>query len=234
MLALAEPGLRWREHLVSGGAQPVRNPAPAPAAVPGAVNQHERLRLCYSSARVCRQTCNSHGFQVSRRCMIVAPFVTLDFCSGSLRSAGTHQCIRISIKGVRIMGQGFDGIFEAMALGPRRPPIGGLLLQRNFISILSDTASIWRKLAWQSGWVKVQPQEAIRRSAALAVIAPRCVLPSLDSMIWPGCSVGSPRRRKVRVLMAAVAEHVMDGSEEIQCARRSPASLRRYGLCACD
>jgi len=36
--------------------------------------------------------------------MIVAPFVTLDFCSGSLRSAGTHQCIRISIKGVRIMG----------------------------------------------------------------------------------------------------------------------------------
>jgi hypothetical protein len=53
--------------------------------------------------------------------MIVAPFVTLDFCSGSLRSAGTHQCIRISIKGVRIMGQGFDGIFEAMALAPRRP-----------------------------------------------------------------------------------------------------------------
>jgi len=46
--------------------------------------------------------------------MIVAPFVTLDFCSGSLRSAGTHRCIRISIKGVRIMGQGFGGIFEAM------------------------------------------------------------------------------------------------------------------------
>jgi len=44
--------------------------------------------------------------------MIVAPFVTRDFCSGSLRSAGTHRCIRISIKGVRIMGQGFGDIFR--------------------------------------------------------------------------------------------------------------------------
>ena len=130
----------------------------------------------------------------------------------------------------------FGGIFRSYGAraAPSSPPIGGLLLQRNFISILPDTASIWRKLAWQSGWVKVQPQEAIRRSAAHAVIAPRCVLPSLDSMIWPGRSVGSPRRRKVRVLMAAVAEHVLDGSEEIQCARRSPAALRRDGLCACD
>jgi hypothetical protein len=168
--------------------------------------------------------------------MIVAPFVTLDFCSGSLRSAGTHQCIRVSIKGARIMGQGVWRYFRnyGARTAPSSPPIGAFLLQRNFISILSGTASIWRKLAWQSGWVKVQPQEAIRRSAALAAIAPRCVLPSLDSMIWPGRSVGSPRQRKVRVLMAAVAEHVMDGSEEIQCARRSPASLRRDGLCACD
>jgi hypothetical protein len=44
--------------------------------------------------------------------MIVAPFVILDFCSGSLRSAGTHQCIRVSIKGARIMGQVVGGIFR--------------------------------------------------------------------------------------------------------------------------
>ena len=42
-------------------------------------------------------------------------------------------------------GRGLAVFFEAMALAPRRPArlIRAFLLQRNFISILSDTASIW-------------------------------------------------------------------------------------------
>src|ERR1700730_2649913 len=66
MLALAEPGLCRREHLMAGRAQPVRDPAPAPAAVPGAVNQHECLRRGLRRRRAacaCRQTCDSHCFQ---------------------------------------------------------------------------------------------------------------------------------------------------------------------------
>src|SRR5882724_8403161 len=128
MLALAESGLRWREHLASGGTQPVRNPAPAPAAMPGAMNQHERLRrglrLCCSSARACRQTCNSHCFQ---------DIPTLhDRCSLERNddSKKSHPALAV--------------FFEAMAVASHRPAhlIRAFLSQRNFISILPDTASI--------------------------------------------------------------------------------------------
>jgi hypothetical protein len=59
----------------------------------------------------------------------------------------------VTLKGVRIMGQGFSGIFRSYGArtAPSRPPIRAFLLQRNFIGILPDTASIWRELAWQSG-----------------------------------------------------------------------------------
>ena len=64
---LAKPGLGRREHLMPGRAQPVRNPAPAPAAMPGAVNQYERLRrglrLYYCITRARRQSCNCHCFE---------------------------------------------------------------------------------------------------------------------------------------------------------------------------
>jgi hypothetical protein len=48
VLALAKPGLRRGEDDMALGAQPIRNPAPAPAAVSGAVHQHECLNrpLC--------------------------------------------------------------------------------------------------------------------------------------------------------------------------------------------
>jgi len=53
MRALAEPGERRREHLVALFLQQVGDAAPAPSAVPGAVDQHEgfaraalRVGLC--------------------------------------------------------------------------------------------------------------------------------------------------------------------------------------------
>jgi hypothetical protein len=104
------------------------------------MNQHERLRrglrLCCSSARACRQTCNSHCFQdiptLHDRC-------SLDFCSGSLRSAGTHQCIRVSIKGVRIMGQGvWSMIRKSMPSG--HDPMGGYRFSEKIMLKQKDRA----------------------------------------------------------------------------------------------
>jgi hypothetical protein len=47
------------------------------------------------------------------------------------------------------------GVWRYEATGARiaqsGPPIVAFLLQCNFISILPDIASIWRKLAWQVG-----------------------------------------------------------------------------------
>jgi hypothetical protein len=67
MLALAEPGLRRGEHKVAGAAQPVRDPAPAPSAMPGAVNQHEGLRrgrrLFRHAVRSRRRTRDRHCLQ---------------------------------------------------------------------------------------------------------------------------------------------------------------------------
>jgi hypothetical protein len=65
------------------------------------------------------------------------------------------------------------------------------------------------------GCAKVQPQEAIRTSATLARIALGCVLPSLDSVIWRGRRGLISAPEEVRVLMASVAEHVMDGSDSV-------------------
>ena len=43
MRALAEPGQRRRENRVAAAAQPVGDPLPAPAAVPGPVNEDESV-----------------------------------------------------------------------------------------------------------------------------------------------------------------------------------------------
>ena len=58
----------------------------------------------------------------------------------------------------------------------------------------------------------MEPQEAIRRSAALA-IAPGCVPVPLDTTIWLGRSDLISAPEEIRVLMASVAEHAMDGSD---------------------
>jgi hypothetical protein len=60
----------------------------------------------------------------------------------------------------------------------------------------------------------------------------RSAVLGFDDLAGSQCWISAPE--EVRVLMASVAEHVMDGSEAIQCARRLPASLRRDGRCACD
>jgi hypothetical protein len=58
----------------------------------------------------------------------------------------------------------------------------------------------------------MEPQVAIRRAAALA-LAPRCVLVPLDMTIWLGRSDLISAPEEIRVLMASVAEHAMDGSD---------------------
>jgi hypothetical protein len=67
VLAFAKSGLGWREHPVAAGAQPVRDPAPAPAAMPGSVHQHEGLgrglRRRRTITRTCRQSCKRHCFE---------------------------------------------------------------------------------------------------------------------------------------------------------------------------
>src|ERR1700730_5247630 len=60
----------------------------------------------------------------------------------------------------------------------------------------------------------MEPQEAIRTSAALA-IAPGCVHVPLDTTIWLGRSDLISAPEEIRVLMASVAEHAMDGSDPI-------------------
>jgi hypothetical protein len=58
----------------------------------------------------------------------------------------------------------------------------------------------------------MEPQAAIRKAAALA-IAPRCVPAPLDTTIWLGRSDLISAPEEIRVLMASVAEHAMDGSD---------------------
>lgn len=60
----------------------------------------------------------------------------------------------------------------------------------------------------------MEPQEAIRRSAALAIAA-RCVPLPLDTTIWLGRSDLISAPEEIRVLMASVAEHAMDGSDPL-------------------
>jgi len=56
----------------------------------------------------------------------------------------------------------------------------------------------------------------------------------LDATIWRGRSDLIAAPEEVRVLMASIAEHVMDGSEEIRWAMRSRALCGARGLCASD
>ena len=58
----------------------------------------------------------------------------------------------------------------------------------------------------------MEPQAAIRKAAALA-IASRCVPVPLDTTIWLGRSDLISAPEEIRVLMASVAEHAMDGSD---------------------
>jgi hypothetical protein len=85
--------------------------------------------------------------------MIVAPLVTLDFCSGSLRSAGTHQCIRVSTKGARIMGQVVGGIFGSYGArsAPSSPPNSSIRVAMQLYKYPFGYRVNLRKLAWQSG-----------------------------------------------------------------------------------
>ena len=74
--ALAQPGHGRREHLVAALLQEIGDAPPAPAAVPGAVHQHEGLRRWSVPARNrwCRRAWCSPPWRLSRRgggCVIV-------------------------------------------------------------------------------------------------------------------------------------------------------------------
>jgi hypothetical protein len=60
----------------------------------------------------------------------------------------------------------------------------------------------------------MEPQEAIRKSAALA-IAPGCYPVPFDTTIWLGRSDLISAPEEIRVLMVSVAEHAMDGSDPL-------------------
>ena len=143
-----------------------------------------------------------------------------------------NRSLTVSIKGVRIIRQVFGGT-TLRALASRSPPIVAFLLQRNFFRILPDVRRFGAN--WLGKLVELRCNHRKRFEGQLSRrhrSEVRSAVLGFDDLAGSQCWISAPE--EVRVLMASVAEHVMDGSEEIQCARRLPASLRRNGRCACD